>query len=106
MRNRKYTCVICNERKVCSKESLCLNCERTVREMLQNETRALVQEIASTIESVIENLESGMVHYDSETSKLLTDPAEIVTAILEDRILVHPPMSEMLKEHPHLVYQT
>jgi hypothetical protein len=102
---KKYLCAICSEKKVCSKGSLCSACGRVVRDVLQNEAREMVREIATATESVIENLESGVVYYDSETSKVLTDPAEIVTAIMEDRLIFHPPMSEMVKEHPHLAYQ-
>ena len=105
MKKRMYFCVVCHKRESFSKGSLCPHCACVVKEMLQNETREMVKEIAATTESVIQNLEHGVVHYDSETSKVLTDPVDIVTAIMEDRIIFHPQMKEFLKEYPHLVYE-
>lgn len=106
MSRRRSLCPICRKRKVTSKGTFCPPCGRVAREVLRHETHEMVKDIATATKSVIESLEEGVVHYDLETDEVLTDPAEIVTGIMEDRIFAHAPLSEMMKEHPHLMYKT
>jgi hypothetical protein len=84
---------------------MCVSCASTFQSIVMMETRQMLHDVAGTVSFLLQGLQDGAQHFDSETSRLLTEPEEIVDAYIDDRLIVQPPMGVLLKQYPHLAHE-